>query len=91
MIFSDFSKVRQLFLFKEAIFDPKCETKKFDIALNFHYAFMLFLWREIQFLCQRSEIFDVVSMEKKFANIDFFFSSLQTQFFGNFDFLFWYH
>ena len=37
MIFFHFSKVRRFFSLKEAILDPKCKTKKLNIALNFHY------------------------------------------------------
>ena len=44
MIFFHFSKVRRFFSLKEAILDPKCKTKKLNIALNFHYQKSLHLY-----------------------------------------------
>ena len=35
MIFFHSSKVRRFFSLKKAILDPKCKTKKLDIAFNF--------------------------------------------------------
>ena len=39
----------------------------------------------------KNAFFYVDSMEKKFDNIDFLFSSPRIQYLGNFDFLFLYH
>ena len=77
MIFFHFSKVRRFFSLKEAILDPKCKTKKLNIALNFHYQKSLHLYdvpvrRNSIFRAEGRKFSMSVLWRKKFDNIDFF-------------------
>ena len=77
MIFFLFSKVRRFFSLKEAISDPKCKTKKLNIALNFHYQKSLHLYdvpvrRNSIFRAEGRKFSMSVLWRKKFDNIDFF-------------------
>ena len=78
MIFFHFSKVRRFFSLKEAILDPKCKTKKLNIALNFHYQKSLRLYdvpvrRNSIFRAEGRKFSMSVLWRKKFDNIDFFY------------------
>ena len=71
------SKVRWFFSLKMTILDPKCITKKLDIALNFHYQKSLHLYdvpvrRNSIFRAEGRKFSMSVLWRKKFDNIDFF-------------------
>ena len=77
MIFFHSSKVRRFFSLKKAILDPKCKTKKLNIALNFHYQKSLCLCdvpvrRNSIFRAEGRKFSMSVLWRKKFDNIDFF-------------------
>ena len=67
MIFFHFSKVRRFFSLKEAILDPKCKTKKLNIAL-----YDVPVRRNSIFRAEGRKFSMSVLWRKKFDNIDFF-------------------
>ena len=96
MIFVHFSKVRRFFSLKEAIVDPKCKTKKLNIALNFHNQKSLRRYddsvrRNLIFRSVGGKFLMSILWRKNLTISIFLFSSPRTQFFVIFDFLFWYH